>query len=271
MTDTTPEAARVFIDVYRRMSPGQKWAVLKEAYAGARALHAAGVRLRNPAATAREVHASWMAQLLDRPLPRPLPEPDMDAAVSNLEVLREVAGVFDRLGIAYALGGSMASSLHGIARFTQDADVTADPFPGKEADFAAAFGPDYYVSLAAVREAVRGRSSFNIIHTTRGFKVDVFIRKDEPFERAALERRVPVELPGQPAARLFLHSAEDVILFKLRWYRLGDETSQQQWSDVLGVLRVQAGKLDQPYLEKWAAELGVADLYARAAQEAAGV
>lgn len=193
----------------------------------------------------------------------------IDQAAPNLEVLREVAGVFEQMGIPYALGGAMASSLHGIARFTQDADVTADPFPGREAEFVSRFGPEYYVSLAAVQEAVRGRSSFNIIHTTRGFKVDIFVRKDEPFERSALARRVPVELPDRPGQPLFLHAAEDVVLFKLRWYRLGGESSGQQWADVLGVLRVQGDRLDRGYLGKWAADLGVADLYERAAREAA--
>src|SRR5207248_11318376 len=162
----------------------------------------------------------------------------------NMQVVREVLAVLAKLGIPYALGGSMASSLHGIARLTQDADVTVEPFPGKEAQLVAAFGPDYYVSLPAVQQAVRDRSSFNVINTSAGFKVDVFVRKDEAFEQSAMARRVPTPVPGTPNASVVLYTPEDVILFKLRWYRLGNEVSEQQWKDVLGVLKVQAGKLD---------------------------
>jgi hypothetical protein len=187
--------------------------------------------------------------------------------MQSLHDLREVLRVFTDLGIAYALGGSMASSVYGIDRYTRDADITAEPFPGREAQLAGAFGPDYYVSLPAVRDAVRQRSSFNIINTATGFKVDVFICKDLPFERSAMQRRAPLELPDAPGQPITLHSPEDVILFKLRWYRLGGESSGQQWADVLGVFKVQTGKLDQTYLDRWAADLGVADLLARVRQE----
>lgn len=191
----------------------------------------------------------------------------MDDRAANLRGVREVVGVLDRMGIRYALGGSLASSLHGFDRYTRDADIMADPFPGKEAEFLASFGPDYYLSLSAIQEAHRRRSAFNIINTRTGFKVDVFIRPDDPFERSALERRIPLRLPDGPDQPLFVQSAEDVILFKLRWYRLGGESSEQQWKDIRGVLQVQAGRLDEAYLDRWAAHLNVADLLARARRE----
>jgi hypothetical protein len=187
--------------------------------------------------------------------------------MQNLSELREALTAFSRLEIPYALGGSMASSVYGIARYTQDADVTVEPFPGKEGELAAAFGPDYYLSLAAVQQANRVRSSFNVINMATGFKVDVFVRKDAAFEEAAMRRRVPHDFPDAPGAPVFLQSPEDVLLFKLRGYRLGNETSDRQWADLLGVLKVQAGKLDDAYLDHWAAVLPVADLLHRARQE----
>jgi hypothetical protein len=164
----------------------------------------------------------------------------------------------------------MACAVHGIDRFTRDADVTVDPFPGKEAALAAAFGPDYYLSLPAIEDAVRRRSSFNLINTSTGFKVDVFVRTEEPFERSAMARRLSLELPDRPEQPIVLQTPEDLILFKLRWYRLGGETSEQQWNDVLGVLKVQAGRLDAAYLDHWAKQIRVDDLLARARQESGG-
>jgi hypothetical protein len=269
LSDTTPEADRVLTAAYRRMSPGQKWLQLGRTYQDARALHAAGVRLRNPAAGPQEIHEAWLRINLGFTLSDRIREPNGGHEMQNLRDLREVIGVLDNLGIAYALGGSMASSVYGIDRYTRDADLTAEPFPGKEAQFVAAFGPDYYLSEPAVRQAIRTRSSFNIINTATGFKVDIFVRQDGLFEQSAMARRVALDMPDAPGQPIVLHSAEDVVLFKLRWYRLGNESSDQQWADVLGVLKVQADRLDAAYLDTWAAQLGVADLLARARQEAA--
>ncbi len=179
----------------------------------------------------------------------------------TLQDFAEVARIFDRLGIRYALGGSMASSLLGILRHTNDADVTVDPFPGKEVEFINALGPDYYVSESAIRQAHRAKSSFNAINTLTGLKVDVFIRSDSPFEQSAMARRISFDVDGQ---KIVVLSAEDVILFKLRWYRLGNEVSEQQWKDVLNVMKIQEPHLDRVYLDHWAKELKVEDLLVRA-------
>jgi hypothetical protein len=189
--------------------------------------------------------------------------------IEHRQVILDVLAAFEQLGIACAVGGSVASSVYGIPRYTQDADLTAEPFPGREESFARRFGPEYYVSPDAVRQAVRDRGSFNIIHTPSGFKVDVFIQKPRPFDQNLLARRLTktdLDPAGRPIPVL---SPEDVLLHKLEWYRLGGGTSDRQWGDVLGVLHVQAGRLDDAYLDRWAADLGVADLLAQARAEAA--
>jgi hypothetical protein len=269
LSDTSPEADRVWSEVYRRMSPGRKWLLLGDAFRTAKILHAAGFRQRHPGATPADVARDWLAGQFGYTGVNGEGESAVDPALQNLRVVREVLGVLDKLGIPYALGGSMASSLHGIARFTQDADITVEPFPGKEAQLTGGFGPDYYVSLPAVERAVADRSSFNVINTREGFKVDVYVRKDEPFEQTAFQRRAPLVLPDRPDQPVAFLTAEDVILFKLVWYRLGNETSDRQWGDVLGVLKVQAGRLDEAYLDRWAGHLNVNDLLARARREAA--
>jgi hypothetical protein len=167
-----------------------------------------------------------------------------------------------------ALGGSLASSIHGVPRFDLNADVAAEPFPNQAAAFVQGFGPDYYVSLAAVQEAIRRRSSFNVIHLPTAFKVDVFVRRDRPFDQSVLQRRLAIPAPDAPGETIDIVAPEDIILLKLEWYRLGGEISDRQWGDVLGVLRVQAGRLDDAYLDHWATDLGVADLLAKARAEA---
>jgi hypothetical protein len=189
----------------------------------------------------------------------------------NLRVVREVIAVLDRLEIPYALGGSMASSVLGIPRFTQDADITVEPFPGKELALAASLGSEYYLSVEAARQANRHRTSFNILNTAVGFKVDIFVRKDRAFEKGLMSRRLRLSLPESPDQPLMVVSPEDILLLKLEWYKLGDEVSDRQWSDILGVLTVQHDNLNSAYLETWAANLGVANLLHRALSEAASV
>ena len=269
LTDTSPEAERVLAAAYRAMSPARKWEILTDEQRLAPILHEFSLRLRNPSATPREVRASWLRTILG---PGPWVQfPGRGMVVSppdQSNVLREVIAALATLGVATALGGSYASSIHGSVRYTRAADVTAEPFPGKEAEFVACFGPEYDVSREAVEQAVRDHSCFNIIKPEIGFKANVFVRKDRPFERSVLARRGPSAVFGPDQPPLDVVSPEDIILLKLESYRLGGEVSGQQWNDVLGVLRVQAGRLDPGYLEHWAAELKVGDLLARARAKA---
>lgn len=263
-SDTSPEAERVLIEVSRRMPPARKWRLLGEIYRDARALHAAGMRYRNPAITPREITQAWVRTTLGIDLPVPIPENVRSDPMPTLQDFAEVARVFDRLGIRYALGGSMASSIFGVSRHTNDADVTVDPFPGKEADLINALGPDYYVSEPAIGQAHRARSSFNLINTVTGFKVDVFVRSDSAFEQSAMGRRISLDVEGLAGQKIVVLSAEDVILMKLRWYRLGNEVSEQQWKDVVNVMKTQEPNLDRAYLGQWANDLKVDDLLTRA-------
>jgi len=222
--------------------------------------------LRNPEASAADIHRAWIARTLG-PAFAQLGGAVVENPAENLDVLQQVVSAFGALEIPYALGGSLASSLLGKPRFTLDADINVPPFPGKEEALVSRFGTDYYVSSAAVKEAVRNRSSFNIIHVPSGFKVDVFICKERDFDASLMSRRQLVALPDRPGEVMSVVSAEDIILLKLEWFRLGNETSERQWTDVLGVLEAQAGKLDQEYLERWAAALHITDLLERGREQ----
>jgi hypothetical protein len=266
--DTSLDVHVRLIAAYRRMSFDRKWRNLGEDWIAARLLHQAGYQQRSPAATPAEIRADWLRQTLGTNAINPVHNTDMNLLPFS-PVLRSTLHAFDKLKTGYTIGGSIASSMHGIGRMTRDAGVTAEPFPGREAAFVAAFDPEsFYVSEDAVRMAVRDRFSFNILHPESGFKIDVFILKDDPFERAAFARRQMLTLADDPNQPIAFYSAEDIVLFKLRWYRLGNESSEQQWNDILGVLRTQSDRLDAAYLEVWAAAIGVADLLERARGDA---
>ena len=263
ISDTTPEADRVLTGTYRRLTPAQKWRMLGQLYQDARALHAAGLRLVNPNVTPREITEDWIRRHFDVRVPSAVRPPTWAYPMPNLKDFAEVARVLDQLGMGYALGGSMACSVYGFSRQTNDADVSVQPFAGREKELIEALGEDYYVSENAVRQAIAKRSSFNAINTATGFKVDFFIPPDDPFERSAWERRVSLDVEDASGQRISVLSAEDVVLYKLRWYRLGNETSEQQWKDLLGLVKVQRPRLDEGYLRTWAGSIRVDDLLDR--------
>lgn len=179
-----------------------------------------------------------------------------------------VAEAIEQLGVPYAVGGSLASSLHGIPRATQDVDIVADLRAEHVATLAAALRDSFYLDLEAMKEAVRLRSSFNMIHLDTLFKVDVFVAKNDAATRRELERRQGFAIGDSALRTLMMVSAEDIVVQKLHWFQLGDEVSERQWSDALGVLKVQGARIDIAYLLHAASLLGVEDLLRRLFRDA---
>ena len=184
-----------------------------------------------------------------------------------IRVLLHVTELLERIGTPYFLGGSLASSMLGEPRSTVDIDLAIVLRSADVPALLAALGPEFYVDEGAMRQAVERRSSFNAIHQPTVLKVDFFVLGDAPFDRAQLEgRRLSAALEGSDR-RIFVSSPEDLILRKLDWYRQGGGVSDRQWRDVLGVLKVQAERLDLAHLRHWAAALALAEVLEQALAE----
>lgn len=185
-----------------------------------------------------------------------------------LEVTLKVTDFFERLGIPYLIGGSLASTLYGMVRTTQDSDIVAEMRLEHLQPFVLALQDEFYMDEEMIAEAIQRKSSFNIIHRETMFKVDVFIPRPRPFLQSQLARAQRQTFTFDTEVGAKFASPEDTILSKLEWYRMGGEVSDRQWRDVLGVLKTRAGDLDLAYLRKWASELKVSDLLERALKEA---
>lgn len=186
-----------------------------------------------------------------------------------LAAMTPVIETLDRLGVDYYVGGAVASLVHGIYRTTADVDIIAEISLGQVPAFVQSLKGTYYVDADMIKDAIRHRSEFNVIHLDTMFKVDIFLPKRRPFDQAVRQRVQRNELKILEESSVFnMESPEDVILTKLEWYKMGGGVSDRQWGDILGVLKVQKQHVDRDYLRHWAAEIGVADLLARAFQEA---
>ncbi len=185
----------------------------------------------------------------------PLPEP---IAVTLL-----VIDVLEQLNIPYVVVGSLASTQHGTARSTLDSDLVVALHESDVSALISRLQGAFYADGQMALNAIKHKSSFNLIHLETMFKVDLFIAKDGVFDRAQIERRVARGVAENIDRKIYILSAEDTILAKLRWYRLGGEQSERQWRDVMGVVKVQGERLDLTYLNKMASVVQVEDLLAR--------
>src|SRR5687767_6132552 len=176
--------------------------------------------------------------------------------------LSSLADALERLRIPYLIGGSVASGVRGIMRATGDVDLLAHILTSQADRLAAALGPEWYSEPEQIRESIRRERSFNVIHIPLANKIDIFPATEE-FHVIQLERATKLSLPFLGDGREYpVASAEDILLSKLNWYSIGGETSDRQWQDIMGIVKMNPS-MDLHYLNTWATRLRVEKLLSR--------
>jgi hypothetical protein len=180
-----------------------------------------------------------------------------------------VAKAIEAVGGEYFVGGSVASSIYGEPRATNDIDIVVSLPLGRVNDLVETLGADFEVDVDMLRTALLRGASANIFYLPLLTKIDLFALGDAPYDEAEFARRRVVRV--RPSGEeLVVKSPEDTILRKLLWFRAGGEVSERQWRDVVEVLRVNRGALEDAYVDAWATRLGIGALVERARAEAAG-
>jgi hypothetical protein len=191
-----------------------------------------------------------------------------DSVPDPLAVALQFAGILERLGVRYVTAGSLASSLHGEPRSTNDIDFVADLRPRDLAPLVRELGQDWAWSEDVARVAIDSGRSFNAVHIASAVKVDVFIVGTNAFDTHRVATGLRMRVDEASGGEAVVDTAEHSVVRKLEWFRRGGETSDRQWRDVVGILRTQGARVNDVELDRWAHELGVADLLAVARREA---
>ena len=182
------------------------------------------------------------------------------------EVLKIVAEKLENCGIAYMIVGSFASNIHGKPRTTHDADMVIEIDELRLEKFVRALGNDFYFDVESAKDAIRSAFMCNALHYDTGFKIDFFIRKNEAFALSEFARREINDLLEHPC---WFATAEDTILAKLEWSKMGE--SERQFNDAVNIAKVQGTNLDFNYLQRWAADLQIENLLNRLLKEVSNI
>lgn len=266
LSDTHPKVEAILMRLYRETPAWRKWELMCELNEMAQGFALAGLHQRHPEATDSEIQRLFAEMILGKEITDHLYKiaPDRIGTVQMsklIKVLRRFIDVLDNLDILYVIGGSIASTTHAEYRATNDANVLVDLQLHHVDAVAAALGDDFYADLNMMRDAIRRRASFNIIHYQTMLKIDVFIPKGRSFDRQQLQNWLLYSVPSDDSV------PEEIYIAKLDWYKMGNEVSEKQWSDITKVIKAQSNQLHLDYMRRTAAELDVSDLLDRALQE----
>ncbi len=191
------------------------------------------------------------------------------AAKTYREFAAAIIDTLESLGITYAIGGSFASNAYGEARMTLDIDISLVlPQSDVKLFVDAVQAQGYYITYDSIVDALVHDLPFNIIDAVSGYKADLFIFKSAPLELSILTRSRRVEYDLDSHASAMLYSPEDVIIYKLKYYLMGQ--SPKHLRDIGAILIVQAGALDTAYITNWAGQIGASDVWEQLLEEYRG-
>jgi len=283
--DTSPEDEALVLALLRDMPAWRKLAMVSQLNQIAGSLSLCVLRTRDPEATPPELRCA-LPQLVLRggePAPGSTAQASSAAreclpALEPITVTLQVIEALRRLHVAYLMSGPLACAVHGVPRATVDSALVAELHSSHAEPLVHALCDSFCLAEEDVREAILSHGHFTAAHLQSLFEVHIFIARQRPFAGQRLARRQPQVVAVDPEGTADVASPEDTVLGILEWYRAGGEVSERQCRDVLGVLRVQGcassyavgrgGRLDLPYLEHWARNLGVSELLAQALAQA---
>lgn len=268
--DTRIEAELVQFSLWRGMSTGKKLNLVKRIARKGSQIALMGIHHQFPNASDAQVRQLYLEKRwgkLASNIEKLLKCQDKLMLEDPIWLVHQLASILNFLNIPYYVSGSVASSLQGEVRFTEDLDIAIEIDPKQVQLLIDVLIQDFYISDVAVYEAIEDvTNSFNVIHLETTEKADIFISRKTDFDLNKMSRR-RLYISDEPAQAFYVCSPEDTILQKLIWLEMADFQSQKQWRDILGVLKLQREKLDWSYLSLWSQNLGIKESLLKAMSE----
>ncbi|MBK7779251.1 MAG: hypothetical protein IPJ58_00395 [Ardenticatenia bacterium] len=175
-----------------------------------------------------------------------------------------VVSLLESTGLPYAVCGSLAAMEYSEPRLSIDVDLMVTADSAQLAGIVAAVEEwGLYITPLEViiEQLIPAGQPLNIIDGASGAKADIYPVTGQGLSGAAMNRRRQRVWDVQSGTSAWFLSPEDVILYKLMYYRMGEEISQKHPADVVKMIGVVGGDLDVPYIERWADQLGIRDLW----------
>lgn len=271
--DTSPDAERVLIGMLRSMPISKRFSIVQS---WSRSMIEAGrfdVHQLYPQATMQEVQLLYAERHYGKDLVNGLRTVLQQRKVQVSDVLdfqaplRPIVEVFSELGTAYALSGSLASSLYGMQRATMQFDFVAALSRQHERLITKRLASQYFLCEDDVKTAFEQRTSCVLLHIESLFKVVLALVGPRTLDKEAIGRARFLGLAdGLPLIPVL--SPEDIVVLQLRQFKSSGERADDIWYDLIGLLKVQGLALDLSLLECLAATLDVTSLLGRALVDA---
>lgn len=190
------------------------------------------------------------------------------SSADPIKIILKLVKIFERLLIPYVTESGLARAIKTDRQLPSFIALIVDLRRDKVAGLFEAVEPDFKVTEAAMREAIRAQSGFTLVHKETNIAVNLLLLKDKSFWQSLFSRRKSITVQLNPERSLWIPSLEDIFLEKLIEYRDSDRNGDQLWRDIVWMLKVQNEDLDFEYLREWAIALHTFDIYERALGEA---
>lgn len=173
--------------------------------------------------------------------------------------LQSVIGALEEAGVDYLIGGAIAAWAWGEPRATQDLDLVVNiPLEAVNRLADALKAHDMLVPAEIILDALienRADLPINAIHLYSGLKADLYpVREGDDLRREAFTRRQAIDF-GPPIGMVFVHSPEDLIVYKLIYFSISRQSKHIR--DISAILQSRKNLLDLEYIEKWAGRSGL--------------
>ncbi|HSL45498.1 MAG TPA: hypothetical protein VK897_18835 [Anaerolineales bacterium] len=177
--------------------------------------------------------------------------------------LRLVIDALNAAKVEYLIGGVIAEWAWGEPRATQDLDLVVKiPIKSVNKLSKELEEKDMLIPAEIILDTIledRADIPINAIHMHSGLKADRYpVREGDELRQSAFERREQVDY-GPPIGKVYIHSPEDLILYKLMYFGLSQQSKHSR--DIAAILKSKKEELDTSYIEQWADRLGLSSVW----------